>query len=79
LEVTRKMRGAGVGSAIPIVALTSCVMAGDREKALAAGCTAFIEKPIDPMDFLVEIGALLSRGAALDVEKGGLNEDRGRR
>ena len=40
---------------VPIVALTSFAMAGDREKALAAGCTGYIEKPIDPDTFIAEI------------------------
>lgn len=40
---------------IPIVALTSYAMAGDREKALAAGCTGYIEKPINPKTFTEQI------------------------
>ena len=39
----------------PIVALTSYAMAGDREKALAAGCTGYIEKPINPKTFTEQI------------------------
>jgi CheY-like chemotaxis protein len=39
----------------PIVALTSYAMAGDREKALAAGCTGYIEKPINPKTFTDQI------------------------
>jgi len=42
-------------SAVPIVALTSYAMAGDREKALAAGCTGYIEKPINPKTFIDQI------------------------
>ncbi|MDD1720221.1 MAG: response regulator [Methanoregulaceae archaeon] len=42
-------------SAIPIVALTSYAMVGDREKALSAGCTGYIEKPIDPKIFSAQI------------------------
>jgi CheY-like chemotaxis protein len=40
---------------IPIVALTSYAMPGDREKALAIGCVGYIEKPFDPETFLSEI------------------------
>jgi CheY-like chemotaxis protein len=40
---------------IPIVALTSYAMAGDREKALAAGCTGYIEKPINPQTFTEQV------------------------
>jgi len=40
---------------IPVVALTSYAMPGDREKALAAGCTGYIEKPINPRSFTAQI------------------------
>ncbi len=40
---------------VPIVALTSYAMTGDREKCLAAGCTGYIEKPINPDTFMAEI------------------------
>jgi two-component system, cell cycle response regulator DivK len=46
---------------IPIVAVTSYAMTGDREKALAAGCNGYIEKPIDPESF---VSALVSYGLA---------------
>lgn len=39
----------------PVVALTSYAMAGDREKALSAGCTGYIEKPINPKTFVAQI------------------------
>lgn len=39
----------------PIVALTSYAMEGDREKALSAGCTGYIEKPINPKTFVSQI------------------------
>jgi two-component system cell cycle response regulator DivK len=40
---------------IPIVAVTSYAMTGDRVKALAAGCNGYIEKPINPETFVAEI------------------------
>ena len=40
---------------IPIVAVTSYAMTGDRERILAAGCIGYIEKPINPETFVTEI------------------------
>ena len=40
---------------IPIIAVTSYAMLGDREKILAAGANGYIEKPIDPDTFVEEI------------------------
>ncbi len=40
---------------VPIVAVTSYAMAGDREKTIAAGCTGYIEKPINPDTFLQQV------------------------
>jgi len=40
---------------VPIIAVTSYAMVGDREKALEAGCTGYIEKPIQPESFIEEL------------------------
>ncbi|MBN1827938.1 MAG: response regulator [Deltaproteobacteria bacterium] len=40
---------------VPIIAVTSYAMVGDRERILAAGATGYIEKPIDPETFVAEI------------------------
>lgn len=40
---------------VPIVAVTSYAMAGDRERILAAGCQGYIEKPINPETFVDEV------------------------
>jgi len=40
---------------VPIVAVTSYAMVGDRERALEAGCTGYIEKPINPDTFRSQI------------------------
>jgi two-component system, cell cycle response regulator DivK len=44
---------------IPIVAVTSYAMVGDRERVLAAGATGYIEKPINPDTFVSEIRSFL--------------------
>ncbi|MBN1763170.1 MAG: response regulator [Methanomicrobia archaeon] len=59
LEATRRIRQSKTDGKIPIVALTSYAMVGDREKALAAGCTGYIEKPINPETFMAEIEKFL--------------------
>ena len=48
-----------VARAIPIVALTAHAMAGDREQALAAGCTEYLAKPYKPVDLRAKISSLL--------------------
>ena len=55
LELTRRILRSEPDRTVPIVALTSYAMAGDREKALAAGCIGYIEKPIDPETFMTEL------------------------
>jgi len=40
---------------VPIIAVTSYAMVGDREQILAAGATGYIEKPINPATFVSEI------------------------
>jgi CheY-like chemotaxis protein len=55
LEATKRIRKTEVDGKIPIIALTSYAMTGDKEKALKAGCTGYIEKPINPDTFIGEI------------------------
>ncbi|WP_321504454.1 response regulator [uncultured Methanoregula sp.] len=55
----RELRKIPGVSTTPIVALTSYAMAGDREKALEAGCTGYIEKPINPKTFTEQIQQFL--------------------
>jgi two-component system, cell cycle response regulator DivK len=47
---------------VPIIAVTSYAMVGDKERALGAGCVGYIEKPINPATFVSEIEPFLSAG-----------------
>lgn len=53
--IARELRKKPELAKTPIIALTSYAMTGDREKALAAGCTGYIEKPINPKNFTAQI------------------------
>ncbi len=55
IEAIKRIRESEKGKKIPIIALTAYAMAGDRQKPLAASCTGYIEKPIDPDTFISEI------------------------
>lgn len=58
-EATRRIKATPETKHIPVVALTAHAMAGDREKALAAGCNDFDTKPIELPRLLGKIRALL--------------------
>ena len=53
--VAQKLRANPALDDVPIVAVTSYAMVGDQERALVAGCTGYIEKPINPDTFIAEI------------------------
>ena len=59
LEATRRIRASEADDDIPIIAITSFAMYGDRDKFLDAGCTAYFEKPIDPLTIVDKIHVLL--------------------
>ncbi len=46
---------------VPIVALTANVMKGDRERTIAAGCTGYIQKPVDVDALPVQVAGFLRR------------------
>jgi len=59
LEVARRIRASEVDGTIPIIAMTSYAMLGDREELLAAGCDGYIEKPINPVLVMEQIRQVL--------------------
>jgi CheY-like chemotaxis protein len=65
-EVARELRALPLLRGLPIVALTSYAMVGDRERILGSGCTGYIEKPIDPDTFIATIERFLQS----DVREG---------
>lgn len=60
-EVARELRKDESLLNIPIVAITSYAMPGDQEKALEAGCTGYIKKPINPDTFVGEVESYLDK------------------
>jgi len=59
LTATRRLKEDPATSDIPVVAVTSYAMKGDEAKALEAGCSAYVTKPIDKTQFLDTVARLL--------------------
>jgi CheY-like chemotaxis protein len=61
LEATKRIKAQPETADIPVLAVTSYAMKGDREKALAAGCAGYVTKPIDKVIFVREVANHLRR------------------
>lgn len=57
--VARALRANPKLDAIPVVAVTSYAMPGDRERCIESGCNGYMEKPIDPQTFATEVERFL--------------------
>lgn len=58
-EATRRLKASPETQSIPIIVLTAHAMAGDREKAMAAGADEFDTKPVRMPDLLAKIESFL--------------------
>jgi CheY-like chemotaxis protein len=63
-EATRQLKAGSATRGIPVIALTAHAMAGDREKALEAGCDDYDTKPIEFPRLLTKIESLLRKKAS---------------
>jgi two-component system, cell cycle response regulator DivK len=61
-EATRRLKADPTTRGIPVIALTAHAMAGDREKALEAGCDEYETKPVEFARLLDKVRALLGGG-----------------
>ena len=59
LELTRRLKAHPTTASIPIVACTAGVLPGEEHEALAAGCDAYVSKPIDLSRFAAVIASVL--------------------
>jgi CheY-like chemotaxis protein len=64
-EVLKRIRDSEKGKNIPIIAMTSYAMSGDKEKMLGAGCNGYIEKPIDPERVIAQIRDVLDKATKI--------------
>ena len=62
--VIRELRRDSDFASIPVLALTASAMQGDRERAIAAGFTGYISKPIGPSQLRAEVDRLLRQHTA---------------
>ena len=73
LEATRILKLDAKTKNIPVLALTSYAMKGDRDKILKAGCDGYLAKPVDVREFLSAVARYLSTQGNDGPVKGGMD------
>lgn len=63
VTLLRELRGSSPLASVPVVAVTAQALSGDRERFLAAGFDAVLEKPVDTRTFVAEVMRHAHRGA----------------
>jgi CheY-like chemotaxis protein len=62
LELTRQIKGNSTTASTRVIALTAYAMKGDENRAIAAGCDAYVAKPIDTRTLPQVVANCLTRG-----------------
>ena len=70
LEATRRLKADPATAAIPVVALTACTQREDVADAKAAGCAAYLTKPVEPHRVAAEVRRILASGGTPSVASG---------
>jgi two-component system, cell cycle response regulator DivK len=60
--VARALRAIPKFNSVPVVAVTSYAMPGDRERCVESGCDGYLEKPIDPETFALSVEKFFRAG-----------------
>ena len=63
-EATKQVKADPITAHIPVIALTAHAMAGDRDRAIQAGCVDYHTKPVELPKLLTQIEAILSQRPA---------------
>jgi len=59
-EATRRIKANASLGSVPVIAVTSYALSGDEEKAVAAGCDAYVTKPFSPRELLATVRGFLT-------------------
>ena len=70
-EATKQLKASQATSHIPVIALTAHAMAGDKDRAIEAGCDDYDTKPVDLTRLLGKIETLLNHAVNHRLESGG--------